>query len=212
MTCRFEPVEIVPVLVDVFDHCDPQTFAPVYRQEVVTTLKGTESQVRLVASQLAELQAKQCSPMEAECVAAVPEWWQVRLGADRPQLVVLFAEEMPDGKLGRSRFAVSIPHYNKPAGFIPPIPRYKKGPWEGILTLSDNSKLIINAATQTEAYRVINALKPLIANEYLKGSFTKIGERRGQALKVRTVVPRTAKFFATGQKNMIPDFVLSFGS
>lgn len=139
-------------------------------------------------------------------IAAIPEWWQVRIGADRPQLVVLFGESLANGKTGRSRYPLTIPHYVKPESFSPTLPSYVKGQWEGILTLKDNSKVIVNAVSEAVAENIINSVKLLINPAMLDGSFIKIGQRKGQILKQILVKPCTAKFFATGQKDTNPDW------
>lgn len=146
-----------------------------------------------------------------EAIAAVPDHWQLRPEAQRPQLVVLFAEKKANGKLGKAVYAVNIPHYeHSKAPTTSPLPGYKKGQWEGILTLSDNSKVVVNAFSEFEAKKVLNAAEKAIGSDYLKGSQTKIGKRKGIDLKEIEVVPVKAKFFPTGRKDLSPKSVSKF--
>lgn len=145
-----------------------------------------------------------------EAIAAVPDHWQLRPEAHRPQLVVLFGERK-NGKIGDAVYPINIPHYegNK-APSTPPLPAYRKGQWEGILVLSDNSKVTVNAYSEAEAERVLKAAEKVINPKYLKNSQAKIGKRKGIDLKEIEVMPAKAKFFPTGRKNMSPKSIASF--
>jgi hypothetical protein len=142
-------------------------------------------------------------------VAAVPEWWQVRLGADRPQLVILYGEKLPNDKTGRSRYPLTIPYYKFTGKGLPVFPTYQKGQWEGLLTLRDNSRIVVHAISYNEAKRVLNELKEFVDPNMRGGSTQKIGEYGGVALKTITVKPCTAKYFATGQKDTNPTYTLN---
>jgi len=115
---------------------------------------------------------------------------------------------MPNGKRGPANNPVTIPHYSGPRN--PSLPNYRKGQWEGILTLNDNSKLIVNAYSKTEAERVIKWITRYINPTMLTKSFPKFGQRKGQPLKTILVTPRQAKFFPTGQQNMSPQWSSKF--
>jgi hypothetical protein len=178
--------------------------------EVIAIDENTAASVALIYRKIAEIQIDLIKMRnEEQPIAAIPEWWPARIGGQRPQLVTLFAEKLPNGKLGRTRWPLTIPHYN-PRVRKPNLPSYKKGQWEGILTLKDNSKLIVNAISQSEAERVINAVKTYISPAYLAGAQLKIGIRKGEPLKQCLVVPTSAKFFATGQKNTVPNWTVDF--
>jgi hypothetical protein len=135
-------------------------------------------------------------------VAVIPEWWQVRPGANRPQLVVLVKSTE-----GNSYWSFSIPHYNRGDDFKPTIPRWTKGSHFACLTLNDNSKLWINASSQSEAEGVIRQLLTYIDPAQLPQPLQiHTGERKGQALRVATVKPVRGLFYSQGQRNMIPDW------
>jgi hypothetical protein len=147
----------------------------------------------------------------------VPEWWEVRVGSGRPQAILIF-RECASGtqcmgvkkKYGKGVWSLTIPHYNKPKGFKPQIPDYQKGDFEGVLTLKDNSKLVVNCISTAECKRVINALKPFIDPKMLpiKGGL-KVGERNGVYKKVKVTATRL-KFYHAGQQEFDPkkDFVV----
>ncbi|MEH2448943.1 MAG: hypothetical protein V7K18_25105 [Nostoc sp.] len=138
-----------------------------------------------------------------EAYLVTPEWWQVRV-FQRPQLVIQYAQLLPDNKIGRSRWAVTIPHYNKPKEYKPKFPQYDKGNFEGILVLKDNSKIIINAKSKPECTRVLENFKLFINPVYLKDiQLPKIGERPGVYKEV-SVVHVYAHFFKDGQKDNVP--------
>ncbi len=156
-----------------------------------------------------------CSSVNRDhAVAAMPEWWAVRVGADRPQLAILFAEVFPTGKLGKSRWTMHIPHYNRPKGAKPSIPTYTKGHWRGVLTLTDNSKIVVNANSKTECHRVINKLKILTPFELRRDRHGKaikpqITEDSDSKLKEVRVTPVRADYYRQGRLNETPDWSIS---
>jgi hypothetical protein len=155
-----------------------------------------------------------CGAFPHREASTIPEWWAVRPGANRPQFVILFAEIYGSGKLGKSRWQLTIPHYNRPKGAKPSIPRYNKGDWMGTLTLSDNSKIRVNAASSSECKRVLNKLKILIPAEYRlsRGKAIKptIMERADGGLKNCTVVPIRGDYYKFGQQQGLPDWSVKF--
>lgn len=182
-----------------------------YEYKTVSCLQGEEAKTKLLFDRLATTEALQCRPSNA--IASVPEWWQLRPEAQRSQLVILFAEVYKTGKLGKSRWSLTIPHYNRPKGFKPRIPDYEKGSWEGILVLKDNSKIIVNAKSRSECSKVLNALKINVPVEYRtvngKAVKAKIGERINTDLKEVRVTAVRADFYSTGAKNMEPDWSIN---
>lgn len=143
--------------------------------------------------------------------AAVPDWWQVRKEGRRPQLVIEFGQRSRKGGIGSANYTLHIPHYK---GRTPPkkspIPPYRKGQEEGILTLFDNSKVIVNAFNRAEAKKVIEAAKKVIEAKYLKNSHVKYGTRKGTDLKEVEVFPAKAKYFPTGLENTVPRWIANF--
>lgn len=200
-------VEFSTINAPVFDSCKPDGSGANFVNQSIQVIKGTEIQEFKKFEQIAKVREQEC--IERNAIAALPEHWQVQIGADRPQLVVLFAEVLPNGKLGRSRFPIAIPHYNKSANFRPNIPAYTKGNYMGILVLKDNSKITVNASSISEAERVINTLSSLVNPALLTGAKPKVGPRGGEPIANRFVKATSASFFATGRKDLNPTWVIS---
>ncbi|MEH2197809.1 hypothetical protein [Nostoc sp.] len=142
-----------------------------------------------------------------QAIAAVPEWWQIRPEAKRPQLILLCGQKNDSGSVGYLVYPITVPHPKINRGKISPIPDYKKGNTEAILTLKDNSKVIVNTHDNETANSLIEAIKLIIDPAYLEGSFTKIGLRKGQTLLEITVAAREARYFSQGLKNTKPDWI-----
>lgn len=179
----------------------------IYEEKTIKVPSLEADTYKLLYERIAKLEALQCEQSD-DCVAAVPEWWQVRVG-QRPQLVVLYAEVQKDGKLGNSRWAMTIPHYSKKNTYKPSFPTYNKGDFEGMLRLADNSNIIVNASTAAECKRVLNALKQFLPQPMLKGSTMKVGQRFGMDFKKVKVTAVSAKFFSNGQHNAKPDWTIN---
>lgn len=209
-----DDVKFTQIKVTLFDHCDNGVAK--FKPETISVIQGTEAQVARQFNEMAQIRAKEeCSQCQ-DAIAAVPEWWQVRLGADRPQLVVQYAEVvgMKDGKpkYGAPMYALTIPHYYLPRErtFKELFPAYIKGQAMAVLVLDDNSKLILNCADQDLAESMVEQLSTVINPNIRQNAHLSIGVRQGQKLKGISVYPRIAKFFATGQQNMTPTWVKYF--
>ena len=151
------------------------------------------------------------SGIKTDTVPVIPEWWQARVGSDRPQLVVVFKAKNENSN---SRWSLGIPHFNATPKNLKSklklIPDYTKGNYQGILTLKDNSKLIIYAKSINESENFIKKIvtSNLINSKYLdKNNYDiKVGKIKGNFKEVK-VTPTYAKYFSTGQKNLQPDWV-----
>lgn len=227
MNCRYNPdldrkilslaetleerFKLVETQVKVFDRCidnplSPGQKLPLPKLKTVGVVKGTETDVKLMYDRIFELEAEQCS--KDECVVAVPEWWQVRIGADRPQLAVIYANKLPDGKIGTSRWTVHIPHFAGPANKFPPLPSYQKGSFFAEATLKDNSKIWVNAVSQEEAERVCRELLALVKPDMVPQPIViHTGKRGGLNLSDSQVTPKYVHYFSKGLKQLAPDWI-----
>jgi hypothetical protein len=146
-----------------------------------------------------------------DAVAAIPEWWSNRVGANRPQLVIQYAEKMTDGRLGAPMYAINIPHYNKSMQDTVKglFPAYRKGSRMCVCIMPDNGKLIVNTHTDEIGENLITTL---LNSTSVKKADCQIstGSRKGGTLKDITVYPKIAKFFATGQKDAKPTWIKFF--
>ncbi len=160
------------------------------------------------------------SGIKTDTVPVIPEWWQARVGSDRPQLVVTFRPKNVSSnksKKSDSKWCLTIPHFQASKSNIQQqlrlIPDYTKGQYQGVLTLKDNSKLIVYAKSINEAERFIKKIvsSDLIDPKYIVNKTRiendiKLGRANGNFKEI-TVTPTAAKYFSTGQKNLQPDWV-----
>lgn len=148
----------------------------------------------------AELGIRGCE-CNGESVASIPDWWQVRLGADRPQVIMIYRV------MGTPNYyQLAIPHpktMDEPA--VPPLPNYRKGSYQGQMILTDNSKFTVNAATEAEAQRMIDAAASYITPSML-GNPRRIyiAQRKGVAVKEESMTVIRAEGFPNGQRNTVP--------
>ncbi|NJO62672.1 MAG: hypothetical protein HC836_31910 [Richelia sp. RM2_1_2] len=198
----------VPTIICELKNGEYKPKREIKKVKVISTSSGSETlKVQFNFQEIAKTNEELCLLKNLDPTLVVPEWWQVR-DFQKPQLVIQYAELLSDGKLGKSRWTTTIPHYNKPKTYKPKFPKYEKGDTEAIFILNDNSKIIINAKNKTEALKVINALKQFINPKFLKNTKPpKIGERSGSYKKVK-VVPVRCHFFSKGQQNTAPDWSL----
>lgn len=175
----------------------PKVFAPAFQL--------------LFDNQAELLKTISCQP-PSDSIAAIPDWWQVRLGANRPQLLILYARKFSDGTWDKPKYVLSVPHWNKSKveTQLSDFPAYEKGNFQGTRVLPDNSKLIVNALTADEALRVIVKLSASIPGDLIQQAQTSIADRRGAELRKIKVFPRIARFFATGQRDLRPTWSLDF--
>lgn len=162
------------------------------------------AQLRAEFDNMLALAAKGCGN---DAVAAIPDWWQVRVGAERPQIVVAFRKAD-----SRTYHQIAVPHPISSQKWTENLlGDYRKGPWSGILTLKDNSKFIINCETRAEAQRMVGRAKLLIRPDMqFSPSTEQFTERKGNAVGVATMRGRQAYYFPTGQKDAKPEWRAQF--
>ena len=169
----------------------------------VQVIKGTANQVRRQFEELAQIQITACQKQTA--VLAYPEAWEVRPEDDRPQLVMIFREKLSNGKLSSSCWSLTIPHYrNVGKPLQPPIPSYRRGNWEMIWVLKDNSKVIMHGYDRSELERMYLIVRGIVHSDYIPTRGPKFGERVAAELPDRQVVPIIARYFPTGRQNLNP--------
>ncbi|NJM00189.1 MAG: hypothetical protein HC924_15965 [Synechococcaceae cyanobacterium SM2_3_2] len=148
-------------------------------------------------------------------MAAIPEFWPKRVGAERPQLVIQFAERFEDGTFGPPNLPISIP-WPKPDEVAQPIDSspvgpYQKGNFWATLTLIDNSKITINAATLELAEDLVREAALFVDPSLLPTPLEpKSGKRGGNPVTQRVVFPKIARYFPNGQKNVYPEWEVYF--
>jgi hypothetical protein len=202
--------DVVVIKVKEFVDCDRNLFGvPLPFDKVsVSVPRQLASALEIIINNQAEiLKAVSCNDCD-EPIAAIPEWWPIRLGAGRPQLVVLYARKFNDGTWDRAKYAVSIPHWSKSKDETKEIefPIYDKGDYQGTRVFADNSKLIVNCIDEQECEWVLDDLTAHLPLEISDLAQTSIANRKGSPLRKIKVFPRRAKFFSTGQRDTYPDW------
>lgn len=188
------------IKVKKFDKCEDG--APKFVEISISVPKGTETATAKLFESVANTEGLQCS-MGATSVT-FPDSWAGKVPDDRPQAVVYY-REWNGSKFGLYKHSVSIPHYSKPKGFKPTLPIIKKGSSFGILKFKDNSQIIVNCESITEAKRVINALKQFSGIQ-AKGARAKFGEYGDGDLKRVTTKAVRLDFYSKGRANALPDW------
>jgi hypothetical protein len=164
----------------------------------------------LIADRLANIEGQQCNKCQ-ECpdnIHGSPEWWEIRPGNNRPQLLLLFSPE----KSNRANYQITIPHWagEKPTPKNPPIKDYRKGSFMSVVHLSDSSKLIINTSDEKEANRVLGKLKPIMNQGLVSGGHTNHTQIEGVNIKQQNMTCRYAVYYPKGQTSKTPLWTVKF--
>jgi hypothetical protein len=202
------------IRVKEFVDCDRNVFGvplPFNPLDVVVPQAFANAFQLILNNQADVLYAAECKDCD-EPIAAVPDWWGTRLGADRPQLMVMFARKYNDGSWDKPKYAMSVPYWklNKEQTKSFTFPTYRKGSMQSALILPDNSKLIVNAIDIDEGDRVLTLISAGMDLAMVQDAEQTFSLRRGRELREITVYPRFAKFFSTGQRNLNPDWSVKF--
>lgn len=140
---------------------------------------------------------------EKQNYIAYPEQYQLRIEASRPQLVIIFSPT--ERKRKNDQYATHLPHYS--GGRKPNIQSYYKGNFWARAVLKDNSKIVINGRTKTEAVNVVKAFMREVNPKY-RVPVTRIntGEYLGNPFEVLEMKPRRADYYSQGQLKPYPDW------
>lgn len=147
--------------------------------------------------------------LSQDSIAAVPDYWPTRPGAGRPCLVIQFAEFQTGGPLLPPDTVLQIPWYiGPPQPTTSPIGPYQKGSYRVDAVLSDNSRIRVHAVDEQEALRVISEALTVVDPTYLVD--LKIRKSPDSLPQGRTglFVPRLLKWFPTGQKDLLPAWIV----
>lgn len=206
----------VPVVKCEFDEVNKEWKAKV--SDVTLDFFATSKEQALQMAELHKQNAVQAAELcvarnvDNEAIAAIPLSWQIRHEGKIPQMVIQCAvETVEEGKktYGSAMYPITVPHWTGGSTNKPSLPAYKKGNYEGILVLADNTKVTINSANEAECLKILNAIKPWIKKEMLEGSYFK-GGKLNTKIKVQTVKPMYGRYFGEGQRNGKPDWRVDF--
>ncbi|MDX2096933.1 MAG: hypothetical protein SFW36_04085, partial [Leptolyngbyaceae cyanobacterium bins.59] len=196
--------EIVTISVPTGD-CEDGEYKP--RTENITVPASLQDAVLNLFEEMAKIRRELCE-LDIQPSVAIPEHWQVRVGADRPQLVVVFAEDLGGGKVGNVRYATSIPHYRYGPRFKPDFGGYEHGSVWARLILKDNSRIVINGKTKEEAIRQVQILRQFVKPEFDNPNAKPATGTYDEPMKECRVVAIYARYFGKGQKQGQPDWVI----
>ena len=162
-----------------------------------------------VFTESALLAAKGCECEHGDLVASFPDWWPVRLGAERAQLVVVYRKGMTN-----TYHQIAIPWPSSTAKPTEsPLPPYRKGNFHTVLTLTDNSKMICNVANAAEGEKMLAAAKALILPSMLGNPPREhCVPRKGPAIGEADMIPVRVDYYATGQRDLMPTWRQPLGS
>lgn len=162
------------------------------------------TRIEAIAKALEVLGREQCENVPA----LIPDHWQVRLGANRPQLVLSF-QKLDDPT---RQWQVAIPHYKFGPNDRPAIPQWTRGNHYALIYLKDNSKIHLHGKDKAELERIVPAFLALVKDDQkITPPKVTYGERRGDKpiAQVR-VKPAIGKFFDQGQMNLKPLWTIDF--
>lgn len=183
--------------------CDDLDTVYSFKDKVLRAISKQVSQTTAIEQTI----INEICDVQKESIVAIPEWWQVRVNNNVPQICLIFRS------LGTKTYhKLNIPHpLNITKLTLPPIATYLKGNWQAQLILIDNSKFIINCKTKGEAERVtliaLSLIDPIFIGNNPKLYFA---ERRGEAIRQTTMKATSAMYFSTGQQNLEPDWHAAF--
>lgn len=180
-----------------FTSCNGETGEPDYETKSVKVAKNLADALKETLDNLAETQGLQCKINGlGEVTYAPPESHQARPLVKPPQLVVVFAEKFASGKLGASRWSLTIPYYTGNSSTKPKLPDWQKGSLTAVQKLNDGTTLIVNAKDKFNANRILKAMMRYVDRKYLQGiTRARYVENPDKKLKQVNVTPVTAKYY-----------------
>jgi hypothetical protein len=154
---------------------------------------------------LFEIAKKACaiekSILDNPGIAAVPDYWTVRLGADRPIMLITFRRND-----SRTYYSMSIPYPGiTEFGDSCPVGNFRGGDFMVREILQDNSKVWVNAVSQSEADRVHGEMIALVESSR-RHSPPQIfrGQRAGQNLRTEIRKAVSWEYLPDGHKKLLP--------
>jgi hypothetical protein len=166
-------------------------------------INGIESLVLALSKQVEELRKDMCY---IKPDISLPDSWQIRkMTNELPQLVLSLKEWDIAGKKWKpSTWSITIPWVKTPVNKLSIKNAFKsfkltRGSRMGILTLKDNSKVVVNARTEPEVCRVIDILIKHIQADKLPLNKNPRIVKRSDKLKEVTVQVSQIEFYSKGQ-------------
>ena len=136
---------------------------------------------------------KQVSCDQELTIGSVPESFIAKAPTIKPQLQLQFKKA--DSK-GSSRWHVTIPHFNPAFKDTLETFSYERGDIRCVYTLTDNTKIIVNARDKGEGLRAISYLQQFVLPQYqVPVNSTSFHEIPNRGVAKQTLVSCYAKYF-----------------
>lgn len=184
-----EPVELPPTFeqADTPEKCDPcskldqilgllrnefsnsiqfidcEGTAPTYQDAITNSgFSGLSATNQLILNGITEIWEKvKCG--DEGGVASIPESYLPKAPTIKPQLQVQFKES---GKKSGSRWHITIPHFNEAFKDSVNFSPYLRGNVRCVLSLTDNTKIIVNAVNKSAGQAVISQCLSYVKGQY----------------------------------------------
>lgn len=208
-TCQLpsgEDVNFLNISVPTFLGTCDSSGNPKMGTKTVSVIAGTEVGENLKFQELAEIQGAAVCQLD---VGVVPDGWLIRPEYHRPQVIYQFAEVDDSGNItGAPKYKITVPHHVADAPDTA-LPNYQRGNWEIIYVLDDNSKITIHSYDEDNGMTMLNAIKLRLdsnftTNAYLSKSSLVVTTNEIAQINVKN---RMAKYYSTGAKNELPDWI-----
>lgn len=201
MVIKWKTIQ-VPV-VQCFQDANTGVFTPIRKFssiQIISTKTGDEaSKVAGLYEELAATNEKLCEQCNASNVplASIPDLWELKAPKQRDQMQIQYAKV---DNSSRSRWHLTIPHFNEALknSFIPTA--YQKGKYACNLELPDASYILVNAISPQEGLRVIEYFNTFVISD-LQGHIgnMKYSYLPGRNIQEIEVKPVFLKLFAAQQ-------------
>jgi hypothetical protein len=174
-----------------------------------TGLKGIAIKIDLLQRGLEAIWDKlRC---ETECELAMPESYAIRTSVQVPQVVVVIKKT---GDKSSTRWNFSIPHFKfktEKSAESTPLNNLKWVRGNTMLTvqLPDNSHIILNVKDEGEAERLWGVLQKCLDPLIAANAYPKITKGIKRTIQEVEVTPTLLKYYSTGEKTMVPDWVVA---
>jgi len=202
-------VNFVNISVPIFSGKCDSSGNPVFTTQTVAVIAGTESSELLKFQEMSQIQGNSICSCN---VSSTPDSWLIRPEYHRSQVIYQFAEVDNSGTIiGSPKYQITVPHH-LPAKPTAALPNYKRGNWETIFVLNDNSKVTIHSVDAANGNLMLNAIKSRIdptqlTNAYLSKSSLVVTNTPIAEINVKN---RMAKYYSTGAKNEVPDWLVKW--
>jgi len=130
----------------------------------------------------------------------------VRFEGGVEQLVISYREVKDDGTIGKDWYPITVPHpLNKGVTTAMLTTPYKKGSYQILLTLDDNSKVILNSFNEAGGLGFMKTqIMPLIDPKFLTKYKIKTAHFPDSGFKEMRVRHQNTHFYESGNRKMKP--------